>query len=96
MIEAFLLGLLAQSSLILMALIVHRVKIATGVVGAFAAFGAGSLLGAISFSLIPQAEAAGAPQITICLLIGALVYIVSDRVVERRFAGAGPVALRSS
>jgi len=89
MIQAFLLGTLAQSSLVLTALIVHRVPVSTRVVGAFAAFGSGSLLGAISFSLIPQAEAAPVPQISLSLLIGAFVYLISDRIVERRFGGEG-------
>ena len=92
MIQAFLFGALAQSSLVLVALVVHRVRVSTRVVGTFAAFGAGSLLGAISFSLIPQAEAAAVPQITLALLSGAFVYLLSDRFVERRFVGDGSAA----
>jgi ZIP family zinc transporter len=89
MLQAFLFGTLAQSSLVLVALIVHRVRVSARVLGAIAAFGAGSLLGAISFSLIPQAEAATPPLITLWLLLGAFTYLVSDRVVETRFGGAG-------
>jgi len=86
-IQAFLLGALAQSSLVLMGLVAARVRVSPGVVGALAAFGAGSLLGAISFSLIPQAEAAAPPWITLSLLAGAFTYLLSDRAVEKRFGG---------
>jgi ZIP family zinc transporter len=90
MIQAFLLGALAQTSLVLSGLAVYRVRFSAGVVGALAAFGAGSLLGAISFSLIPQAAAdLSAPLIAVWLLTGAFAYLVSDRMVERRFGGAG-------
>src|SRR4051794_25622057 len=89
MFQAFLLGTLAQSSLVLVALLVYRVRVSMRVVGAFAAFGAGSLLGAISFTLIPQAEAAATPMIALSLLAGAFVYLLSDRAVEKRFGGKG-------
>jgi ZIP family zinc transporter len=47
-------------------------------------------LGAIAFSLIPQAAAAlSAPLIAVWLLTGAFAYLVSDRLVERRFGGGG-------
>jgi ZIP family zinc transporter len=89
MIQAFLLGTLAQSSLVLVALVVRRVPVSMRVVGALAAFGAGSLLGAISFSLVPEAAGVKTSEISLWLLIGAFTYLVSDHVVEQRFGGAG-------
>jgi ZIP family zinc transporter len=88
-IQAFLLGTLSQSSLVLMALVARWVRVPTRVVGALAAFGAGSLLGAISFSLIPQAESAQPSWIALSLLAGAFTYLLSDRAVEKRFGGDG-------
>src|SRR5262245_36059976 len=92
MIQAFLLGVLAQTSLVLSGLVVYRVRIPARVVGALAAFGAGSLLGAISFSLVPQAAALTQPEAAVWLLVGAFVYLLSDRVVEQRFGSGGAAA----
>ena len=54
MLDAFLLGAAAQSALVLSGLAVYLVKVPKKVVGAFAGFGAGALLAAIAFDLIPQ------------------------------------------
>jgi ZIP family zinc transporter len=89
MLQALLLGAVAQTSLILSGLIVYRVGVPPRAVGAMAGFGAGSLLGAIAFSLIPEAELMARPEVSLWLLIGALVFLVSDRVVEQRFGGEG-------
>jgi ZIP family zinc transporter len=89
MIQALLLGALAQTSLILSGLIVYRVRVPPKVVGAMAGFGAGSLLGTIAFSLLPEAEELVKPEISLWPLIGALVFLVSDRIIEQRFGGEG-------
>jgi ZIP family zinc transporter len=91
-IQAFILGALAQTSLVLSGLVVYRVRIPKGVVGAIAAFGAGSILGAIAFSLIPEAHSDTTRQTALWLLGGAFVFLVSDRVVEQRFGGEGTAA----
>jgi ZIP family zinc transporter len=89
MIQAFLLGVLAQTSLVLSGLVVYRVRISRRVVGAIAAFGAGSLLAAIAFSLIPEAKGGSTSLTAFWLLAGAFVYLLSDHVVEQRFGGEG-------
>jgi ZIP family zinc transporter len=53
--DAFLLGLLAQSSLLLAGLLACWVRIPVRVVGALAGFGAGGLIAAVSFDLVPEA-----------------------------------------
>lgn len=89
MIDAVLLGAAAQSSLILSGLVVYGVRVPTKVIGAFAGFGAGALVAAIAFDLIPESESLEHYEIALWLLIGAAVFVVSDRVVETRFGGEG-------
>ncbi|HEU4356082.1 MAG TPA: hypothetical protein VFT27_10880 [Actinomycetota bacterium] len=89
MTDALLLGALAQSSLILSGLVVYWVHVPTKVIGAFAGFGAGALVAAIAFDLIPESETLDHWQVALWLLIGAAVFVVSDRIVEARFGGEG-------
>ena len=56
MIEAVLVGALAQVSLVLSGLAVYLVRVPRRVVWALAGYGAGALLGAIAFDLIPESE----------------------------------------
>ena len=97
MIKALLLGSAAQSALILSGLVVYVVRVPTKVIGALAGFGAGALVAAISFDLIPESEALGQVELALWLLLGAAVFVVSDRVVEARFGGgdqsSGPAPL---
>lgn len=88
MLEAVLLGAASQSSLILSGLVVYGIRVPTKVVGGLAGFGAGALIAAIAFDLIPESEVLDHAELSVWLLIGALVFIVADRVVERAF-GAG-------
>jgi len=95
-IDAVLLGAAAQSSLILSGLVVYGVRVPTKVIGAFAGFGAGALVAAIAFDLIPESESLEHYEIALWLLMGAVVFVVSDRVVETRFGGeetSGPAPL---
>jgi ZIP family zinc transporter len=94
-LEAFALGAAGQSSLLLSGLAVYLVKIPKSVVGALAGFGAGALVGAIAFDLVPQGEGLHSNlELGIWLLIGGLVFIVSDQIVETRFGeGGGSSAL---
>ncbi|HSD49241.1 MAG TPA: hypothetical protein VLE71_05355 [Actinomycetota bacterium] len=87
MIDAVLLGAVAQSSLILSGLVVYGVHVPTKVIGAFAGFGAGALVAAIAFDLIPESETLDHWQLALWLLLGAAVFVVSDRIVEARFGG---------
>ncbi len=90
--DAFLLGTVAQVSLLLAGLAATVVRVPPKVVGAMAGFGAGALLAAISFDLVDQAEALGGLKLTLWLLIGAGIFIVGDKIVERRFGDTGPAA----
>jgi ZIP family zinc transporter len=87
MLERFALGVLAQLSLLLSGLLATWVTVPERIVGGLAGFGAGALVSAVSFDLIPQAQAPGGLQTTLWLLIGAAVFIVGDLVVDRRFGG---------
>ena len=87
MIQAVLLGALAQAALLLSGLAVYVVKVPRRVVGALAGYGAGALLGAIAFDLIPEGEELPNLEIAIWLLIGAAVFVLADRLVETRFGG---------
>jgi len=88
MLDAFLLGAAAQSSLVLSGLAVYLVKVPQKVVGAFAGFGAGALIAAIAFDLIPQGEGLEYAQLALWLLVGGGVFIVSDALVESKFGEA--------
>lgn len=91
MLGAIILGALAQSSLLLSGLAVYWVKIPSRIVGWLAGFGAGALISAVAFDLIAQDISEGIGPITgaTWLLIGALLFIVGDRLVEQRFGGDG-------
>jgi len=89
MFEAFGLGLLAQSSLLLAGLMVFWVKFPRRVVGALAGFGAGAMLAAISFDLLAETEGLGPWQLGLWMMIGVAVFLVGDAVVERKFGDEG-------
>ncbi len=88
-LQAFLLGGAAQSSLILAGVIAYIVKVPSKVVGGIAGFGAGALVGAVAFDLIPEAEVIAHWETALWLLIGAGVFIVADHIVETKFGGDG-------
>ena len=89
MLEAFGLGVLAQSSLLLAGLLVCWVTVPPKVVGALAGFGAGALIAAVSFDLIAEAEALPMWEFALWMLIGAGIFVGGDWVVERRFGSEG-------
>lgn len=96
MLAAALIGALAQSSLILSGLAVYVVRVPRRIVGILAGYGAGALLGAIAFDLIPEAEVLDTAESALWLLVGATVFVVADRVVESRFGeggAAGPLGI---
>ncbi|MGZ5380192.1 MAG: hypothetical protein ACXWD8_20170, partial [Mycobacterium sp.] len=70
MFEAFGLGLLAQSSLLLAGLMVFWVAFPRRVVGALAGFGAGAMLAAISFDLLAETEGLDAWQLGLWMMVG--------------------------
>lgn len=89
MLEAFGLGTLAQSSLLLAGLAVCWVTVPSRLVGVLAGFGAGAMLAAISFDLVGEAEALESWQFALWMLIGVGVFLAGDYVVERRFGSEG-------
>ena len=89
MLSAFGLGVLAQSSLLAAGLLVCWVKVPRRVVGVLAGFGAGALLAAISFDLVLEAEDLDFWELGLWMLVGVAVFLVGDRVVERRYGSTG-------
>jgi zinc transporter, ZIP family len=89
MLGAILLGAAAQSSLIISGLAVYGVRFPAKTVGALAGFGAGALISAVAFDLIPESQSLANPELALWLLIGAAVFVVSDRIVETRFGEEG-------
>jgi zinc transporter, ZIP family len=89
MLSAFGLGVLAQSSLLAAGLLVCWVKVPRRVVGVLAGFGAGALLAAISFDLVLEAEELDFWELGLWMLVGVAVFLVGDRVVERRYGATG-------
>jgi ZIP family zinc transporter len=89
MLQAFALGAIAQSSLLLSGLMPYAMRIPDRVVGVLAGFGAGALIGAIAFDLVPEADEIATPEVALWFVIGATVFIVADRVIEQRFGGEG-------
>ena len=95
-LQAFALGGIAQSSLLLAGLVVYWVRPSTKVIGGLAGFGAGALIAAVAFELIPEAEGLDQWEVALWLLIGALVFVVADTIVERKYGegdDAGPLGI---
>lgn len=90
MLEAFGWGLLAQSSLLVAGLLVCWVTVPTKVVGVLGGFGAGAMIAAVSFDLLPDALADIEPwQAGLWMLVGVAVLLLADQLVERRFGSQG-------
>jgi zinc transporter ZupT len=89
MLEALGWGLLAQS-LLVAGLLVCWVTVPTKVVGVLGGFGAGAMIAAVSFDLLPEGQAHIEPwQTGVWMMVGVAVFLVADRIVERRFGSAG-------
>jgi zinc transporter, ZIP family len=85
MLNAFMWGLLATSSLILGGIIASRFSLGKKTLGIIMAFGAGTLISAVSYELIfdavKLAKGTGFPAFG--LFSGALVFFFSDRLIEK-------------
>jgi ZIP family zinc transporter len=79
-------ALLAASSLIIGAFVAQTFTVPPRRVGEAMAFGAGALIGALAYELVPN-EAISDLEIWISFGAGALVFYVVDGVVERRSSG---------
>jgi zinc transporter, ZIP family len=90
MLEAFGWGFVAQLSLLLAGLLVCWVTVPTKVIGILGGFGAGAMIAAVSFDLLPEAQADIGPwQTSLWMLVGVAVFLLADRVVDRRFGSGG-------
>jgi ZIP family zinc transporter len=95
-LQALALGGLAQSSLLLSGLAVYWVRPSAKVIGCLAGFGAGALVSAVAFDLIPETTDLGQWELALWFLIGATVFVVADYFVERKFGegdDAGPLGI---
>ena len=83
-------GALSASSLVIGALLGLALRWPDREVGMVLAFGAGALISAVSFELVEEGRRIGDPGwVGLGLAIGALVYFIADRAVERRSSGGG-------
>jgi ZIP family zinc transporter len=90
LIKAFSLGTLAQSSLLLAGLFACWVKVPTRLVGILAGFGAGAMISAIAFDLVPEAQVhIELWQTVLWMLIGVAIFMLGDRLVDKRFGSGG-------
>jgi zinc transporter, ZIP family len=90
MLEAAGWGLLAQSSLLVAGLLVCWVTVPTKVVGILGGFGAGAMIAAVSFDLLPEGQAHIKPwQTGVWMMLGVAVFLVADGIVEKRFGSSG-------
>ena len=90
MLEALGWGLLAQSSLLLAGLLVCWVTVPTRLIGVLGGFGAGAMIAAVSFDLLPEAQVHIKPwQTGLWMMLGVAVFLVADQIVERRFGSEG-------
>ena len=86
MLDAFGLGVLAQSSLLVAGLLVCWLKVPTRLVGILAGFGAGAMISAIAFDLVPEAQAHIQEWETVLwMLIGVAVFLAGDWFVNKKF-----------
>lgn len=85
MLQAFLWGLVATASLVVGGAIASRVNLSNRVLGIIMAFGAGTLISAISYELIFEAvklgRGTGFPAVG--LFAGALTFFFSDKLIEK-------------
>ena len=89
LLNAVLLGTLAQSALVISGVLVYRFKFSDRVIGVLAGFGVGALIEAISFDLIAEAKDLSSLQFAVWMLLGAAVFLLGDAFVEKRFGGEG-------
>jgi zinc transporter, ZIP family len=88
-LEAFAVGALAQSSLILSGLVVYLFTMPKPAVGQLAGFGSGALLGAVAFDLVPEVKSLGGFEIALWLFLGGGIYVAADKIIERRLGDSG-------
>jgi zinc transporter, ZIP family len=97
MLNSFLWGLLATSSLIMGGIIASRFTLSKRILGIIMAFGAGTLISAVSYELIFEAMklAKGSGFPAMGLFAGALTFFLCDRLIERSGA-RNPMEIETS
>ena len=97
MLNAFLWGILATSSLILGGLIASRFSLSKRTIGIIMAFGAGTLLSAVSYELIFEAVklARGSGFPAFGLFAGALTFYFSERLIVK-LGARNPMKIEAS
>ncbi len=88
MLEAGLWAAIGESSLVLGALVAERVSIGQHLVGRAMGFGAGALIAALAYELVPEGSLADI-GIWLAFGVGALVYYLLDGFLEARSSGSG-------
>jgi ZIP family zinc transporter len=74
-------------------LLVCWVTVPGKVVGILGGFGAGAMIAAVSFDLLPEAQVHIKPwQTGLWMLVGVAVFLLADQFVERRFGSEGTAA----
>lgn len=89
MLEAFGLGAAAQASLLLAGLAVFWITVPRTIVGVLAGIGAGGMIGAVAFDLIPESHHLEAWQLALWMLVGVAIFWLGDWVVDKKFGTAG-------
>lgn len=85
MFQAFALGAIAQASLLVSGILPFFLRIPDRIVGILAGIGAGALIGAVAFDLVP--EAISTAEVALWFIVGAGIFLVADRIIEERFGG---------
>ena len=85
MVQAFALGAISQASLLVSGILPFFLRIPDRIVGILAGIGAGALIGAVAFDLVP--EAISAAEVALWFIVGAGIFLVADRLIEERFGG---------
>ncbi len=93
MVEAFVIGALAQSSLLIGGLLVYAVTLPSRLVGQLAGLGAGALWRRRPSNWSPRPRLPRRPRGRRRLLVGGSVFIVADRLIERRLGESGAMGI---
>lgn len=88
-LEALLLGLVGQSSLLVAGVAVCWFTVPRKIVGLLAGFGAGALLASVSFDLLAETGGLEQWEVVGLMLLGAGVFLGGDALVERKFGDDG-------
>jgi len=89
MLEAFGLGAAAQASLLLAGLAVFWIAVPRQIVGLLAGIGAGGMIAAVSFDLVPEAEQLANWQFALWMLAGVAIFLLGNWAVDKRFGDTG-------